>query len=184
MRLRCLSILWFAIWACLVPALLVCVPSPLAAMQRQQRDVLTDQQTEDLRQADDDPPEKAKLYLGYLEERLSEIHRLNTDPSADRRAAEIHNLFEEFTRLSDELQDNLDSFEEQHFDLRKALKLIVEKSEKWPAALNEPKPNPEYEFSRKSALEAAQSLYQDTVKMLDDENQYFAKLKKDKKKGS
>ncbi len=161
----------------------ICLMAPWALLSQRQNngDVLTDQQTEDLRQAADDPNEKVKLYLGYIEERVAEIHRLSGDLNARNRAAEIHNLYVEFTRLSDELEDNLDSYEQQHADMRKALKLIVEKSEKWPETVNQPKPDPEYDFARKTALDAAQSVHADTQKMLADETQYFAEQKKEKK---
>jgi hypothetical protein len=164
--------------------LAICLPVPQAAgySGQRQKDVLTDRQTEDLREADDQPAEKLKLYLGYIDERVQELQKLNTNPHAQNKDAEIHNLYQEFTQLSDELQDNMDSFDEQHEDLRKALKLIVEKSEKWPDVLKQPKPNPEYDFARKTALEASQSLYEDAQKFLDEQNQYFAKQKKEKGK--
>jgi hypothetical protein len=175
---------------------LLCAGMPwllsLAVLQGQSqrnKDVLTDQQTEALREAADDPSEKAKLFLGYIEDRVTEIHRLATDPSERNREPKIHNRLDEFTSLSDELEDNLDSYDQQHADMRKALKLIVEKSEKWPAALNEPKPDSAYDFARKAALEAAQSVQNDTKKMLEDETKYFeeqkeAQKKENKKNGS
>ncbi len=49
-------------------------------------------------------------------------------PIAQNKTVRMHNLFDEFTRLSDELQDNMDNFNEQHADLRKVLKEIVDKS--------------------------------------------------------
>jgi DNA phosphorothioation-dependent restriction protein DptG len=149
---------------------------------QRQKDVLTERQTEDLREADDQPVEKLKLYLGYIDERTQELEKLNTNFRAQNRDAEIHNLFQEFTQLADELQDNMDSFDEQHEDLRKGLKLILEKSERWPDVLNAPKPNPEYDFVRKTALEAAKSVHEDAQKLLDEQNDYFAKQKKEKGK--
>jgi hypothetical protein len=176
MRRRFLSgvlLLWAAI-------LWLSFPATLSG-EGQRGDVLTDQQTEDLRQADDEPVEKLKLYQGYIEERITEIHRLDTDPSAQGKEPEIHNLYQEFTSICDELEDNMDSFDHQHADLRKALKLIVEKGEKWPAVLNEPKPDSQYDFARKTALDAAQSVETDAKQMLDDETKYFAEKKKGQK---
>ncbi|HEY4050811.1 MAG TPA: hypothetical protein VGM27_28425 [Acidobacteriaceae bacterium] len=143
---------------------------------------MTDRQTEDLREADDQPAEKLKLYLGYIDERVQELQQLKTNRHAQNKDAGIHKLYQEFTQLVDELQDNMSSFDEQHEDLRKALKLIVEKSEKWPDVLNQPPPNPEYDFGRKTALEASQTLHEDAQKLLDEQNQYFAKQKEKKAK--
>ncbi len=173
-RVYGLLVLWAATCLLLTSAVLL-------SQGQNNRDVLTDQQTEDLRQAADDPDQKVKIYLGYIEERITEIHRLSGDPNAGNRRAEIHNLYMEFTRLSDELEDNLDSYEQQHADMRKALKLIVDKSEKWPETLNQPKPDPEYDFARKTALDAAQSVHDDSQKTLAEETQYFAEQKKEKK---
>jgi len=166
------------LWAAI---LWLSIPAVLCGQGQRGGDVLTDQQTEDLRQAADQPSEKVKLYQGYIEERITELHRLDADSASQNREPEIHNLYEEFTRICDELEDNLDSYDQQHADMRKALKLIVEKSEKWPAVLNEPKPDPEYDFARKTALNAAQSVQTDTKQMLADETKYFEAQKREQK---
>jgi hypothetical protein len=90
-------------------------------------------------------------------------------------------LMEEFTRLSDELQDNMDNFDQQHADLRKVLKEIVDKTGEWGTILNEPKPSPQYDFSRKTAIDANQSAHETAVQMLADETKYFIEEKKKEK---
>lgn len=175
----CRRVLTLALLGCLAMSLSL---TWARAQGQKQKDVLTDKQTEDLREADDNPVDKLKLYLGYIDQRTQELHQVMTNPREQNRDAEIHNLYTEFTQLSDELEDNMDSFDEQHQDLRKGLKLVVEKSEKWPDALNEPKPNDEYDFARKTALEANQSVHDDAQKLLAEQEQYFAKEKKDKSK--
>ena len=93
----------------------------------------------------------------------------------------IHNLFDEFTRLSDDLQDNMDNFDEQHADLRKVLKEVVDKTGEWDKVLNEPKPSTQYDFVRKTALDANQSAHEAATQMLADETKYFAEKKKEEK---
>ena len=85
---------------------------------------------------------------------------------------------DEFTRLSDDLQDNLDAFSQDHADLRKALKVLVEKSTGWTSILNAPKPSAQYDFMRKTALDANQSVQEAAVQMLADQEKYFAEKKK------
>jgi hypothetical protein len=145
------------------------------------KDPLTEQQIEAVREAGDDPLVRIKLYVGYVEERATEIHALNTDAGAQNRNVRTHNLLDEFTRLSDELEDNMDAFNEQHADLRKVLKEIVDKSGQWTAVLNEPKPSSQYDFVRKTALDANQSLHESATKMLADQVTYFAEKKKAEK---
>jgi hypothetical protein len=145
------------------------------------KDPLTDQQIEDVREAGDKPLERIKLFVGYVDERAKEIHSINADPIAQNKDLRLHNLMEEFTRLSDELQDNMDNFDQQHADLRKVLKEIIDKTGEWTTVLNEPKPSAQYDFVRKTALDANQSAHDAAIQMLADEAKYFAEKKKEEK---
>jgi hypothetical protein len=145
------------------------------------KDPLTDQQIEDVREAGDEPLQRIKLFVGYVDDRAKAIHSLNTDAGAQNREVRMHNLFDEFTRLSDDLQDNMDNFDQQHADLRKVLKEIVDKTGEWGTVLNEPKPNTQYDFVRKTALDANQSAHEAATQMLADEAKYFAEKKKEEK---
>jgi hypothetical protein len=145
------------------------------------KDPLSEQQIEEVREAGDEPQVRIKLYVGYLDQRVTDLKTLNKDVAAQNRNVRTHNLFDEFTRLADELQDNMDAFNEQHADLRKNLKEIVEKSAEWTAVLNEPKPSAEYDFGRKTALDANQSVHEGATQMLADQVKYFAEKKKAEK---
>ena len=157
--------------------LLAAVP----AFAQSKKDPLTDQQIEDVREAGDQPLQRIKLFVGYVDERAKGIHTINADPIAQNKNLRLHNLMEEFTRLSDELQDNMDNFDQQHADLRKVLKEIVDKTGEWGTILNEPKPSPQYDFSRKTAIDANQSAHETSVQMLADETKYFIEEKKKEK---
>jgi hypothetical protein len=153
----------------------------LPAFAQSKKDPLTDQQIEDVREAGDQPLQRIKLFVGYVDDRAKGIHTLNADPIAQNKSLRLHNLMEEFTRLSDELQDNMDNFDQQHADLRKVLKEIVDKTGEWGTILNEPKPNSQYDFSRKTAIDANQSAHETATQMLADEIKYFAEQKKKEK---
>jgi hypothetical protein len=150
-------------------------------LAQSKKDPLTDRQIEEIREAGDQPPERIKLFVGYVDDRAKEIDSLSKDSGAQNRAARIHNLMDEFTRLSDDLQDNMDNFDEQHADLRKILKEVVTKTTEWTTVLNEPPPHPQYDFMRKSALDANQTAHEAAVQMLADEEKYFAEKKKQEK---
>ena len=147
------------------------------------KDPLTEQQIEEVREAGDDPPVRVKLYVGYLEERVTGIHKLNADHIAQNKTVRLHNLFEEFTRLSDELQDNMDAFDQQHADMRKMLKEIVDKTAQWTTVMNEPGPSTGYDFARKTALDSNQTAHDTATRMLAEETKYFAEQKKLEKEG-
>jgi hypothetical protein len=161
--------------------LLASAPIIPHAWAQSRKDPLTDQQIEDVREAGVNPPERIKLFVGYVDERAKGIHSINADPIAQNKSLRIHNLLEEFTRLSDELQDNMDNFDEQHADLRKVLKEIVDKTTEWTTILNEPKPSAQYDFARKTAIDSNQSAHETATKMLADEITYFAEQKKKEK---
>jgi hypothetical protein len=153
--------------------------SPIFAQSK--KDPLTEQQIEDVREAGDQPLQRIKLFVGYVEERVNGIHSLTTEVGAQNRAVRMHNLLDEFTRLSDDLEDNMDNFNDQHADLRKVLKEIVDKSGQWGTVLNQPPPSNQYDFARKSALESNQSVHDAAVQMIADQEKYFAEKKKEEK---
>jgi ABC-type transporter Mla subunit MlaD len=158
---------------------MVLAVSPLFGQSK--KDPLTEQQIEDVREAGDQPVQRIKLFVGYVEERSNGIHTLNKDAGAQNKTARLHNLLDEFTRLSDDLEDNMDNFNDEHADLRKELKEVVDKSSQWGTVLNEPPPSNQYDFVRKTALEANQSVHDAAVQMLADEEKYFAEKKKEAK---
>jgi peptidoglycan hydrolase CwlO-like protein len=158
---------------------MVLAVSPLLGQSK--KDPLTDQQIEDVREAGDQPVQRIKLFVGYVEERSNGIHTLNKEAGAQNKTARLHNLLDEFTRLSDDLEDNMDNFNDEHADLRKELKEVVDKSTQWGTVLNEPPPSNQYDFVRKTALEANQSVHDAAVQMLADEEKYFAEKKKEAK---
>jgi hypothetical protein len=158
---------------------MVLAMTPVFAQSR--KDPLTEQQQEAVREAGDQPLERVKLFVGYVDDRAKEIHTVNADPIAQNKIVRIHNLLDEFTRLSDDLQDNMDQYDEQHADLRKVLKDLVTKTDEWGKILAEPKPSTQYDFVRKTAIDSNQSAHESAVKMLADEEKYIAEKKKEEK---
>jgi hypothetical protein len=167
-----------AAWVC--GGLLLLSGVGALAQARQEKDPLTDEQVEQVRESGDQPMERIKLYMKFIEQRTTEIHKSVSHPQPQNSAVQIHNLLQEFTRLSDELQDNLDTYTDEHDDLRKVLKDLVEHSTKWTATLNEPTPSQEYDFARKTSLDAAASTTELARKLLKEQEQYFATHKKPK----
>jgi hypothetical protein len=141
---------------------------------QQQKDPLTESQADQVREFGDRPNDRIKLYLKFVEERVNAIRELAVDSHEDNRPAELRAKYEEFTRLTDELADNIDSYTSDHADVRKALKAVVEASPKWPDVLRKPPVDPSYEFVRRTALDAAQSSAEDSKKLLAEQETYFA----------
>jgi ABC-type transporter Mla subunit MlaD len=142
------------------------------------KDPLTEKQIEEVREAGDEPLVRVKLFVGYVEDRANAIQAIEKDAHAQNRDARLHTLMDEFTRLADDLQDNVDAFNQDHADLRKILKELVDKSAVWTGILNDAKPSPQYDFVRKTALDANGSVHDAAKQLLAEQETYFAEKKK------
>ncbi len=141
------------------------------------KDPLTPDQEEQVRAATDQPDERVKLFIKFIEQRTDAIHHAVLRPTTQHPGAQIHDALGEFTSLVDELQDNLDAYEESHDDVRKSLKVLLEHTAKWQTMLREPPESPAYEFGRKSAMDATDNLIQSASELLKAQEEYFSKHK-------
>lgn len=100
------------------------VPTPVAA---QRHDPLTHQETDALRDAAQMPDARTKLFLGFARARLEAAEKL-TDPTLQQPQAltELQRLLYDFADIIDELDDNLDAFDDRGTDLRAALRAVIE----------------------------------------------------------
>lgn len=171
---RALALPW-----CLLLISSLLAPQSLGAQQS--KDPLTAAEEEQVRAASDDPSERVKLYIRFIQQRTDAIHATVQHPRTQHPGAEIHTSLEQFTRLVDELGDNLDAYDQAHTDIRKGLKVLVERSARWPAALQEPAASDEFDFVRRNALEAAGNLSDQAAQLLKAQETYFAKQKAPKK---
>ena len=121
-------------------------------------DPLTPAEVEKLREVADQPIERVKLFMTFIEQRTDAIAEMVGDTRIQNKPPKIRQLLQEYTYLVDELQDNLDNYDETHSDIRKALKELVPASKKWLDTVNKPPPDPVYDFPRKTAADAAESL--------------------------
>lgn len=159
----CVAAPW-GLWMLLVPTL----------QAQHHDDPLTETQADQVREFGDRPNDRIKLYLKFVEERVTAIRELSVDSHENNRPSDLRAKYEEFTRLTDELADNIDSYTSDHADVRKALKAVLEASPKWPDILRKAPVDPVYEFVRRTALEAATSSTDDSKKLLADQETYFA----------
>lgn len=141
------------------------------------KDPLTPDQEEQVRAVADQPDERVKLFVKFIELRSDLIHRTVVRPATQHPGADIHDALADFTSLIDELQDNLDAYDQSHSDCRKGLKALLEHAAKWPAGLREPPDSPLYDFDRKSALDALATLTQSATELLKSQEEYFSKHK-------
>jgi hypothetical protein len=155
----------------------VCVFVVPSAHAQRSKDPLTPDQEEQVRAVADQPNERVKLYIKFVEQRTDAIRHAVVHPAIQHPGVEIHDRMEELTRLVDELQDNLDAYDESHDDVRKGLKFLLERIPKWQSVLQEPSGSPDYDFARKTATDAIDSLTQSATALLKSQEEYFGKHK-------
>lgn len=137
------------------------------------RDPLSKGQVDEIRELGTNPVERLKLYLKFVNERVAAIKELTPNSTENSRPEELRARYEEFTRLADELSDNIETYDRDRADLRKALRLVVESSAKWPEVLKAPAADRTYDFARTTALDAANSTAEQASSLLATEEAYF-----------
>ncbi|HTV05869.1 MAG TPA: hypothetical protein VME86_10925 [Acidobacteriaceae bacterium] len=163
------------IFAQILAALVLAIPFfcvPMLHAQRNQ-DPLTPQESDEIANLRDQPNQRIKLFQKFIQERIDAIKAIGPNPQEEDLKTELRAKYEEFTRLSDELQDNLDTFDDAHADIRKALKDLLPAAEKWPTILKEAAPDRTYDFSRETALDSAQSTSDQAKQLYDSQVKYF-----------
>jgi hypothetical protein len=151
------------------------------SLAQDKNDPLTDAEVDQVREVADQPIERVKLYMKFIGQRSDAISEIVGDTRIQNKPLKLRKLLEEYTRLVDELQDNLDSYDETHSDVRKALKELVPASQKWLEVVNKSPPDPAYNFPRQTAVEAGQSLNEQAIKLQTEQEKWFAEQKKEKK---
>src|SRR5579884_3744442 len=99
-------------------------PSTLLQRGTVRRDPMTDKEVEEMREYRDDPPKRIHAMLKMIQARGLMLDQIRSDPKAlppEERGPRIHDLLEDITNLSDEFDDNVDTFLKEQADIRKPL---------------------------------------------------------------
>ena len=130
---------------------------------------------ERLRSIADDPSQRVLAFVGFLDDRAKAVEKLSSGPRKPGREDDLHEQFEQFVSIADEFNDNLDDYSEHHRDVRKALRNLVQATERWAVMLRTPEENEAYSVSRRLALEAVRDLHEEAVEMIAEQKTWFAK---------
>ena len=165
--------LYNAVARLLLPlALAVAVmPAPIYAQRRES--ALSEAEVEQLRDAAYVPSDRVLLFIKLLDTRTKAIQDLFNRPRRPGREEDAHDLFEQFTAVADELDDNLDDYGPHHRDIRKALPKLIEATERWSSALKTPPENEAYNVSRKLALESIRDIREAAGHLVEDQRAWF-----------
>jgi len=176
------------LWNILAQTLLLLLVLAAPAFNQRRDDPLTPTEIDELRDSAVEPEPRMKLYVEFARARLVKLEQKRSDPKVTDRAHQTHNLLQEFVTIYNELNDNLDNFEERKADLRKALKHVIEGDTEFQAKLRAIKSDPrstkeeagEYEFVLSNAIETVDSSADDHRKLLTEQEELWKHRKKDK----
>jgi len=151
----------------------------------QQRDALSDVESDQLREVAQDPDKRLKLYIKFAGERLDTVEATLKDEKAKGRGQRAHDALQDFRQLVDELDDNIDDYVEKQADLRKVLPEVINTEDSFAKRLKaikdrgvDPKFTEEfksYSFVLQDAIEAVDLSLEDAKKTLEEQGQTMRK---------
>jgi methyl-accepting chemotaxis protein len=162
--------------------------APMLA-QVHERDPLNEKEVDQLRETAVEPEKRLKLMVEFTRARMTALEQLRSDAKqAKDRGQRIHDLLEDIGTLVDEIDDNVENYDERSADLRKPLKEIVQMDSEFQTKLrdlknaaDDPKNAAEasdYTFALQDAMESVNQSAETSRKTLEEQNAKFAKKKK------
>ena len=152
---------------------------PVSA-QKDQRQPLTENQIEQIREAGIDPDLRISLYTKFLNEHADVIKGLTNRAKSRSRSQRVDDELQDFTALMDELGSNLDQYGDRKADLRKSLKDLNEACPKWLTILKALPGEPAFDVYRKEAIESGDDLSGQATRLLSEQTAYFLAHKEEK----
>ncbi len=153
--------------------LLVLLAAP-SVSARQRDSALSDGEVEQLREAAYIPSDRIGVFIKFLDTRSKTIQELVAKPRRPGREDDLHDLFEQFNSIADELNDNLDDYGPRHRDLRRQLPKLLEATDRWSSALRSAPDNESYNLARKLALESIRDIREESTRLVEEQRAYFA----------
>lgn len=153
--------------------------------QQHRHDALNDLEIDQLRDTAQEPEARLKLYVTFARTRLDKLQQVRSDPKATDKDEQIRTALQDFVDIYDELDENVDTFDDRGEDLRKALKPVIEADTEFGSKLrafklaiaNSPKEAEAYDFLIGTALEAVDSAAKDHRDLLAEQEVKFKNKK-------
>lgn len=165
--------LWLPALGCL--ALTISV-----AAQKEHRQPLNEKQIDEIREAGIDPDARIKLYTQFVGEKVDAIKGLTPRIHSGARTRRLDDELQDLAALMDELGANLDQYGERKADMRKSLKTLSDSTKQWQETLNALPSEPEFDLSRKEAIDSEKDLGDQAAQLLKEQTEYFAAHKDEK----
>src|ERR1700730_10674261 len=157
-----------------LPLALVLLALTLPLHAQRAESSLSEGEIEQLRESASFPNDRVLVVIKFLDTRNKAIQDLFAHPRKPGREQDTHDLLEQFTNIADELNDNLDDYGPHHKDIRKALPKILDATERWASNIKQPPENPDYDLSRKLALESIRDIREEATRLIEEQKTWFA----------
>ena len=171
----------------LTASLILVSLTALGRAQVKNRDPLTEQEVDQMRETADFPNKRLELMVGFARTRMKSIDDLRAvSKIPPDRPAKIHDLLQDFLALLDEVDDNIDMYGAHKADMRKGLKLLIEADSEWQLQLRQlkeqspPEELQQYAFVLNNAKDAVSESAKNTRETLDEQNKLAADKKLNK----
>ena len=135
---------------------------------------MSEAEIDELREAAYTPVDRIAVFIKLLDTRATAIQTLVAKPRRPGREEDLHDLFQQFASICDELNDNLDDYGPRHRDLRKQLPKLVQATDRWATALRSPAESDVYKVARTLALEGVDDARTEAAKLVDEQKAWFA----------
>jgi len=134
---------------------------------------MSEAEVEALRDAAFVPVDRIVAYEKIIDTREKRINELLAKRWYPGRSDDLHDLMEQMAGIADELSDNLDEYDKNHRDVRKALPKLVLAAERWSSSLRAPGDDKAYNVERKLALDTVKDLRDEAEQMETEQTTYF-----------
>lgn len=134
---------------------------------------LSEAEVESLRESAYIPSDRIRAYEKILDTRAHRIDELLKGRFHAGRALDLHDAIDQFAGIIDELNDNLDEYERQHRDVRKALVKLQPATARWSATLKAPADDEAYNTVRRIALHNTEDTHALAEELLAKLDAYF-----------
>jgi len=160
----------------------------LPGLAEKRYDPLNQKEIDDLRETNQDPDKRLKLFIAYARARLASMEEARANPKTTNRGAITHDWLTDFLDIYDELDDNVEMYVQRKEDFRKALQAVIEADTEFQSKLlalrDAAGVNREefkqYEFALTSALETLDNAADSHRQVLHDQEEEAKKKKKKK----
>ena len=161
-------------------AFLCALPHSGFAQQEEQEDrsddtrqAMSDAEIEQLRDVAYLPPQRILTFISFLNRRTEAIAKLDSGQRHPGREEDIRDLMNQFTSISDDLDDNLDDYSKRNRDVRKVLPKLLSATERWATMLRTPPEDQRYDVARKLALTSLADVKESAQQLLAAQQTYF-----------